>query len=482
MRMLRNIAVFTVVDAAGLAIGLLTSPITTRLLTPEQYGALPLLMAVWSVVAIMQFAGMDSAFIIYNARKSHDRRSTLVTSTIIATLAAIVVWAGFTAFSLGTSWLPAYAGVSTLELSGFLLWMLANTLLAWQLQLLRFMHEAIRFAKITLIGRIASVLVALPVMYVLPQEQRLAASLYTYAAFSWLSLALAIREVRQAGNDPYDRAYYAAHLVRPMLMLGTALIPGALVYSLCSVTDKLLLGWYSNTADVAVFSLAGAVAGVALVLKLAFSRTWDPHMVDWIATGDQQVYLPRLQTATSIISPLVLLTTLLALVWGDTLFALVFPPAYANAGAIMPVLVLAGMLSTLSLVAIATETISGKARYRLPVYLAGLTSNVAVCVYFIPSHGALAAAYGTLAGEALVLLLWAIIGRWLLGNLKIKWGVSYICVIAGIFLCLTYRPGIISSTGLVASTLAEQLIVTSLCLACAFLIGYIALGKVREAP
>jgi O-antigen/teichoic acid export membrane protein len=475
MRLLRNIAIFSVVDMAGLAIGLLTAPITTRLLTIEQYGALPLLNAVWGIVSIVQFAGMDSAFILYQARHDHDRRTIIVTSTLVATVAAGVIWFLFAAFSLMTPWLSEYAHVSRVELAGFLLWMLASTLVSWQLQLLRFMHEAVRFARITLIGRIASVLVAIPVMYALPQEYRLAASLYTYAAFSWISLMLAIREVRLAGNNAYDRSHYSAAMVRPMMILGTALIPGALVYSMCSVTDRLLLGWYSNPSEVAIFSLAGAMAGVALVLKLAFSRSWDPHMVDWISTGDEKVYLPRLQAATEIIAPVALILTLMALVWGDTLVRIIFPAGYAGAGKIMPVLVLAGTLSTLGLVAIATETISGKARYRLPIYVGGLFANIVICMVFIPRYGPLAAAYGTLAGEAAVLLLWGITGRWILGNLKLQWRTSVISLMIAFVLCLTYRPGSLSG-----AEITEQVIVTIGCLICALAFGRVAMRKLRS--
>jgi O-antigen/teichoic acid export membrane protein len=471
---LRNIAIFSVVDVAGLAIGLLTSPITTRLLTLEQYGATPLLNAVWSIATIVQFAGMDSAFIMYQARRTHDTRTIIVTSTIVATAAAGLVWLLFALIGFGWPWLSNYAGVTKLELAAFMLWILPNTLGAWHLQLLRFMHQAFHFAKVILIGRILSVLVAIPVMYMLPQEVRLAACLLTYAACSVLSLALAVSAVRTVSGSPYARQHYSAQLVRPMITLGASLIPGALVYSLCSVTDRLLLGWYSSTAEVAVFSLAGSVAGVALVLKLAFSRTWDPHMVDWLATREEKTYLPRLQAAADIIAPLLPVLTLLALAWGDTLFRVIFPAAYAGAGQVMPVLVLAGTLSTLALIAIATETISGKARYRLPLYAAGLIVNAAVCIAFIPRFGAVAAAYGNLAGEVTILFLWAALGKWVIGNLKLKWTWSCISLAIAVGLCASYKPGT-----LIPWTLGEQLLVSFLCVTIVWALARYAMKRLQ---
>ena len=472
----RNIAIFSIVDFVGIGIGALTAPISTRLLSIDQYGALPLLMAVWSIFTIVQFVGMDSAFVMYRARGDHDTRSLIATSTIVATCAAIVVWTLFGVVGLTTPWLSGYASVSKIEMAAFLCSVLPSTLIAWHLQLLRYMNEALRFAKVTLVGRIASGIVALPVMYVLPQGQRLAGCLFTYALFGFLSYVLAVREVRLSGFDPHARQFYSAPLVGPMITLGTALIPGALVYSLNAVTDRLLLGWFSNTAEVAVFTLAGAVAGVALVFKAAFSRTWEPYVVNRIAMHDERLYLPQLQTAADFIGPLIVVATCLSLAWANTIFLTIFPTDYMGGGKLLPILVLAGTLGTLTIVANLTELISGLARYRLPIYAAGFLVNFSVCVMFIPQYGAYGAALGVLAGETAILLLWIILGRWLLGNLRLNWTISLCCVALSVVLSQVYRPGQFLQDWVVG----EQLVVTAICAAVLWILGRRALKRLES--
>lgn len=476
----RNIAIFSAVDIAGLGIGLLTSPITTRLLTVEQYGALPLLGAVWSIATIIQFAGMDSAYLLFRARGTHDNRVLIATSTLVATATVILVWGLFCVFSLGSRWLSDYASVTRIELIAFLLSILPNALVAWHLQLLRIMHQAVAFAKVTIIGRIAAAIVVIPVMYFLPQEHRLAGSLFTHAILASLSYLLAVRLVKSGGVDPHARQNYSPSLVVPMVTLGAALIPGALVYSLFAVADRLILGWYSSNAEVAVFALAGAVAGVALVFKSAFSRTWDPHTVTWIGTRDDRVYLPRLQAAANFIAPLVAIATALSLAWGDTLFQIIFPTAYAGAGRILPVLVLAGTLATLTLVANLAEMISGRARYRLPIYSMGLLVNIAVCVTFVPRYGAYAAAIGALSGEITILILWIVLGKWLLGNLRLDWTISLLSIGLSVGICLAYRPG----DFLPHHVWGEQLAITALCGAATWLLAQRAMktfGSLADA-
>lgn len=480
MMFLRNIAIFSAGDIAGLGIGLLTSPITTRLLTVEQYGAPPLLAAVWSIATIIQFAGMDSAYLLYRARGTHDNRVLIATSTLVATASVILVWGLFCFFSLGSGWLSEYASVSKIELIAFLLGILPNALMAWHLQLLRIMHQAVAFAKVTIIGRIAAAIVVIPVMYFLPQEHRLAGSLFTHAILASLSYVLAVRLVKSGGINPHAKQHYSPSLVGPMATLGAALIPGALVYSLFAVADRLILGWYTNNAEVAVFALAGAVAGVALVFKAAFSRTWDPHTVTWIGTRDDRVYLPRLQAAANFIAPLVAIATMLSLAWADTIFQVIFPSAYAGAGKVLPILVLAGTLATLTLVANLAELISGRARYRLPIYAMGLLVNIAVCVTFVPRYGAYAAALGALAGEITILFLWIVLGKWLLRNLRLDWTISLLSIGLSATLCLAYRPGDL----LPSHVLSEQLLITAACAAAAWILArhaMKALGNLADA-
>ena len=472
---LRNIAIFTAVDIAGLGIGLITSPITTRLLTIEQYGTLPLLGAVWSIFTIIQFAGMDTAYLFYRARGTHDNGVLVATSTLVATVTAVLVWIVFCAFSLSFPWLSDYAGVTRVELVAFLLSILPSALMAWHLQMLRLMHQAVAFAKVTIIGRIAAAVVAIPVMYLLPQEDRLAGSIITQAVLTLLSYVLAVRLVKSCGVDPHSRQNYSQSLVRPMMALGTALIPGAMVYALFAVVDRLILGWYSSNAEVAVFVLAGSVAGVALILKAAFSRTWDPHTVTWIGTRDERVYVPRLQVAADYIGPFVAISTLLAIAWGDTIFELIFPAAYGGAGRILPVLVLAGTLATLSLVANLAELIAGRARYRLSIYSVGLAVNIAVCLVFIPRYGAYAAAMGALAGEIAILLLWIGLGSWLLRNLRLDWKLALSCVGASVAL-MAYRPGDL----IPGNALIEQLLITALCVVATWLLAMRALKTFRS--
>ena len=86
MRFGKNIIIYAGADLAGKSIGLLTSPLLTRLLTPEQFGPTALVLATWGTVTWLQYGGMDNALPFFLAQSDQEthKKQVLVTSTFLA--------------------------------------------------------------------------------------------------------------------------------------------------------------------------------------------------------------------------------------------------------------------------------------------------------------------------------------------------------------------------------------------------------------
>src|SRR6266511_2760844 len=131
MRLFRSIAVYGSLDVATKGVALVATPFITRLLTPEEYGSAALLLAVWLVVALAQFGGMDAAFPFFRSRSDESTEHVTVVATTIATLGAFALCLGFSIFGLAFSWYGHYAGASRSELLAFLLGLFPLALMGW---------------------------------------------------------------------------------------------------------------------------------------------------------------------------------------------------------------------------------------------------------------------------------------------------------------------------------------------------------------
>ncbi|MFX1491048.1 MAG: oligosaccharide flippase family protein [Promethearchaeota archaeon] len=437
-------AIYAGADLLGRSIGLITSPIMTRLLTPAQYGAVPLLAAVWGLVALAQYGGMDWAYPFFRAQEARDkeRQKILVTASFVATISVFMVWGVFSLVASVGTWLTSYAGINRLEMNLFLLGLAPLTLIGWYLYILRFLHQAWPFARINFVGRVASAVVTIPLLLVVAQESRLAVMLAVAFGVQLFATGWALWELRRIECWPYVRTLFSPDLARRMLRYGVILVPGGLVYAISAVTDRLLVGWFAGPEEVAILALALVLGSLTLMLKGWFALTWDPHSVEWVSTKDPRVYQPKLQIALLGLSAIFFPIACLSAVWSDWVVTLLYPPHYAPVMRLLPIIVLTGAYSVLSLVAAVTTRIANTPKYHLPIYTCALLINVIIGVVTIPKLGALGAVLGTLASEIFILAGWAVLGKIILRNLDFKWGVPIILAGFSMSFIAFYRPGI----------------------------------------
>jgi O-antigen/teichoic acid export membrane protein len=444
-------------DILGSGIGLITSPISTRLLTLDQYGAGPLLGTLWSIAAIFLFAGMDWAFPFFRANHP-DRRSIAVTATFVAVISATVTCAAFSVIALTTDFVRQFAGVNTIELLPYLAGLLPSALVAWLLYLLRYSNQALSFARVSLLGRTLGALIALPAMALAIQEDRLLVGWWVASALSVVSVLWALREL-SASNEPiYARSAFSPALARSMLRYGAALIPGGAIYGLVTLTDRFLIGMYLNPAEAGLYSLAWSLASITMLLKVWFARAWDPMLVEWVATKDMRIIQPNLVRAVSHIVVIMAPIPVLAAIWGTLVVEVLYPPAFRPVADLFPLLAVAGVISTLSLVAVATTMIGNTPRFHFPVYAGAFVLNALVGILFIPQIGLLGAVLGLVAAEAWILVSWILIGRFFLGNLRLAWSTALTITALAAIISAFYRPGQLLPNSILIESLGASIV------------------------
>ena len=448
MKLGKNMIIYAGADLLGRSIGLITSPISTRLLTPDQYGACPLLTAVWSMVALAQYGGMDSAYPFFRAqdKDNQDEKNIFITSTCVATLSLLIVWGIFTLFAITSPWLQNYALVSKLELVLFLLSLVPTCLTGWYLYLLRFMHQALPFARVSLLGRVAGIVLTLPLMTIVPQGDRLVVMFSVLLIVQLVALVWTLKEFKDLDIWLYQYKDFSVSLARKMMRYGTILIPGAMIYAMSAVADRLLVGWFATPGEVAILTLGISLSSIVLMLKKWFALVWDPHLVEWVANKDTKIYLPKLQAVAIALSSIFFPLSCLSDIWGDWFINIMYPTSYESTARLVPFITLVGSVSILSLVAVTTVMIANSPKYHLPIYSTALLINCLTGILLIPNLGALGAVLGTLAAEVFILIAWIGLGRIILNNLNINWHFpAILAIMTGVFISF-YHPGIIWSS------------------------------------
>ncbi len=400
----------------------------------SQYGAAPLLGAVWSPFALTQYGGMDWAYPFFFARNQseEDGRRLIANASLFAYLSVLVVWLGFLLFALSSNWLASYASVTEGELAFYVMGILPASLIYWLCYVLRFIHRADSYVKITLLGRILPVVVVLPLLPWVEQENRLLVSFAGGWLLSCLALGYALYELRRVGHWPFRLSFLDLKLSREMMRYGLLLVPASVAYALLVVTDRLLIGHFLGTEAVAVHAIAIAIGSLGLMMVAWFGLAFDPHLSGWIASGDQANYLPKMQMLASSLSVFFVLLSCLAAIWSAPVIRFLYPEGYAPAAPLIPLIVYAAALTALSRLGVATAVIAQTPKYHTLIYSCALVLNIVFGWWLIPVLGVMGAVVSTLVAEATILTSWIYLGRARLKNLPIRWKAPVLTLLLGL--------------------------------------------------
>lgn len=431
-------------DLIGSSIGLVLSPVFTRLLTPAQYGAQAALGAIWSFVALAQYGGMDSAYPNFLSRTGDaaERRRILVTASAIALLSTLVVSGALGLAGLATDWITGFAGVTRGEFFAYVLTLAPGGIMSWLLYVLRYERKAASFATVSLVGRVIGAVILIPALLLVAQGDRMWVGFLVSAAVTLLAAGLGFRELQRQGLSPLARGEFEAERGRALLRFGLVLIPGFAIYAVTTVLDRMLVTWFAGPAETAVLALALRLGALATMLRTWFALVWDPQLMEWIPNLKREMLVERLQGATGLIARAAAILAAFAALWCGPVVRLLYPEAYWATIPLVPWIVLGVGVSALSLVAVATTTLAQTSKLHLPVYAIALVVNAAVGIWWVPRIGAAGAVAGVLAGEAVILTAWILLGTRWLKNLPLSWWrPAVMLAVTAVFLAW-YRSGV----------------------------------------
>jgi len=390
-RVSRQLAAYGTADVAVLAVNFLLLPLYTRVLSTREYGAFALLLVCEAFLKPVYRCGLDTAFLrfYYDCRDETERRTlagTIVAFLLVAgglVLAALIM-AGpaINRRLLGTlDFLPAY---ELLVANTF-----AGTFLFLPLNLLRIQERSGLFAALTFVRSFGTVLARL-VLVVGFRLGVLGLVLADTLVIAALAMALA----------PSFRRMIAWRcslpVLRGLLRYGLPQVPHGLLSQTMAMADRFFLGLYLPLRDVGVYLIGASIAAVLKLFPVAFEAAWMPFAFDSMRRPDAPRLFARLGTYA--FGVLVLLTLAVAGL-ADHIVALMVPPAFHGAAAVVPLLAAGIAVQSLTWFLATSFNIAKRTQAYPLVTSVGAAVSVAGCLVLVPRFGMTGAALATVAGQ-----------------------------------------------------------------------------------
>lgn len=396
----KNLAIYGLGDVATSIVSFLLLPLYVRFLSPADYGAIGLLLAVEVVAKIVFRWGVDASFMrfYYDCESEADRQR--LASTLFWFLAAVngVILAGLL---IAAPWLAALFGLEPY------LWplrlVMINTFVIgfyfFPFHVMRIGERSAQFIALTT-SRSAATLVMRLVLIVGLGLGVLGFVLADIAVTAVFTVLLA------RWFAPLIRPVFSRTLLADALRFGLPRLPHGVAQQVMAVADRYLLGLFAGLREVGLYSI-GASFGLAMKLFLsAFEYAWAPFYFATMKEPDAKATF-RLVTTYGF-GILVLLQAGLAAIATDVV-RLMTTPEFYEAARVIPWIGLGVLFQGVYLLTSIGLNITKNTRYYPVATGVAAAASVAGNLALVPRWGALgaawanAAAYAVLAGTAFVL-------------------------------------------------------------------------------
>ena len=392
-RISRQLTAYGTADVMVLAVNFLLLPVYTRVLSPREYGALALLLVCEAVLKVVNRWGIDASFLrFYYDYPSDEQRRTLAGTAgafIAVANGAVVVLllaAAAPVNRLMFGSLEFAAAYRLLVLNNF-----AGAFLFLPLNLLRIQERSGLFAALTFLRSFGTVIVRL--ILVIGLGYGVVGVVLSDVIVTVMLLAAL------AGTMRKMLAWrFSSTMLRDLLAYGLPHVPHGLLNQTMGMADRFVLGMYMPLREVGIYLIGSTVASVLKFFPVAFEAAWMPFAFDSLRRNDAPTLFARLGTYAFTV--LAFLTVALA-GFAPPVMDLLLPPAYRPVSPLVPLLVVAMAVQSLTWFMVTSLNIAKQTKLFPLIAAIGAVASVGANLMLIPRLGMRGAAIALFGSQAL---------------------------------------------------------------------------------
>lgn len=427
----------------NLLLGIVTTPLITRLVEPEQYGNWSLFTIYSNILASILLLGMDYIIVrYYYVYNDNAYRKQLIMWCILVPTTAIVL-----------TFFPIILSLSRIRptWSWFILFLLVVNV--WVNVLNRLINLILRFENkinilsiTTILHKIIFVAIVITTLFCVSNYK-----------FEVLSVATALSTIITV----FASVYFVRFLFLccqnnikynlqkgEMISYGLPLMVSGCAYLLFQATDKLVIGRFCSEKDLGIYSSAASFLSLFAILQSSFTTVWWPSAMKNFEcnSNDRSLYIKANDTICFVMTMIgftfIMAKDLIILLLGDH---------YRSAVVILPFIIFQPILYTISETTVVGLNFLKKSKAQLWITISSLAFNIGFNVFLTKYYGIIGTSIAVGLSYVFFLALRTIISNYYF-KVQYHFTKMYISVLLLFMLALihTFFPGELFSYLIVA--------------------------------
>lgn len=421
-KLLRKFLSFSMGNWIVLIISLVSTPIMTRILSPEDYGTLSLFLIVINLFNIISLLGIDQSFIRFYYESDIVRRqfmlniAILVSSTVFILIILLMALTKpfSTYFLLGTN--------DNLIFIVFCLVLLVSIYNRYNYVLLRMEQKGKLYSLLQVIQKLIDFTAFLGLYYIFIKEDiNLYLAVYSYAIASIVVFLVGliinnkvwINTLKQAIETKFD-----FKMVKDLIYYGIPLSITVLITWVFQFVDRMILNHYAGVYEVGIYMAAFKLVAIISIIQTSFTTFWVPLSNQrFVQNSNDKEFFEKM---FSKVLYAMIGIGLLVILFKDVL-VIFFGQDFASAVDLIPMLILVPITYTLSEITVVGINFFKKTKFHIYISLIACLVNVLGLLALVPLYGAQGAAISTGITYVLYFLIRSYVGLKLFSFNIVTW-------------------------------------------------------------
>lgn len=368
-------------------IGLVTTPIITRIIEPSSYGQLSIFQTYTSISVMVLCLGLDQAFVrFFYDHEDIEYKRELFRFCFWVPLSVTIFFCSVFITCIRLFGLH-------FEFDFFLTILLSINIVSsllnhFALLVLRVTYQSSAYSVCNILYKLSNVLAVIILVKFVLKNDTYSLCIGVIIGFT-ISTVYAIVKSRQYWKLGINEKRIK-HI--NILKFGLPFILSMGITQLFEAMDKIALNYYCTYSDVGIYASAMSIINIFIIIQTSFNAVWGPRQVEEYVNNPEDTTF--IQTGNQIITVLMFFMGL-SLIFAKDLFALLLGTKFREAASTLPFLIFNPIMYTISETTCSGIGISKKSYLNIIVGLGACTVNFLGNMILVPMIGTKGAAIST---------------------------------------------------------------------------------------
>jgi O-antigen/teichoic acid export membrane protein len=389
------------------ALGFISVPIFTRLLTPDEYGILALFASIISVSNIFLSFNFPGAVARYYHEKDKNFGEFISSNILFLFLFNIF------SFSIINLFKEEISTLINIDVDIFMIAIIVaifNIPIRMFLSYLQTSKQSEKYSFLSVSKSVIMLVISIIWVYLL-SEQRYFGKIYANLVVSGVIFIIAIIYFIKLGKPKFKFKY-----IKYSLLFGVPLIPHALSNFILSYFDRIAINQLTGSLDTGLYSFAYNVGMIMNVVVMAMNKAWVPMFYDNLKENNYK----KINSMAVSYSKYIFFAAISLILFSKEIVMILADKSYYAALDLVPIIIISSVfIFFYTLFANYSFYRKKTALISTATLLAG-GINIGLNYWLIPKFGYIAAAYTTLFSYVILFILHYINARFIVGERVIK--------------------------------------------------------------